>query len=118
MGAYARRNAAIATSVGALVVAFLLIIFFGAWAVSASSEGDVTSVLAGAAAGFSGSISPLSQRNPLRQVPPPIPTTSHAWRLARPPEAYRRRYLVGQGVLGRVSAPLNVSERIRREAIP
>lgn len=60
MGAYARRNAAIATSVGALVVALLLIIFFGAWAVSASSGSDVTSVLAGAAAGFSGSVSPQS----------------------------------------------------------
>ena len=60
MGAYARRNAAIATSVGALVVALLLIIFFGAWAVTASSESDLTNVLSGAAAGFSGSVSPQS----------------------------------------------------------
>ena len=60
MGAYARRNAAIATSIGALVVALLLIIFFGAWAVSASSEADLARVLSGAASGFSGAASPQS----------------------------------------------------------
>ena len=60
MGADARRNAAIATSVGALVVALLLIIFFGAWAVSASSEADLARVLGGAASGFSGTGAPQS----------------------------------------------------------
>lgn len=58
MVAYAKRNAAIATSIGAMVVSILLLIFFGAWAVAASSEGDFTGVLSGATAGFSGSVAP------------------------------------------------------------
>ena len=57
---YARRNAAIVTSVGAMVATVMLIIFFGAWAVSASGEADFTGVLAGATAGFSGTVSPQS----------------------------------------------------------
>ena len=43
MVAYARRNVAMLTSVGAMVVTILLIIFFGAWAVAASSQGDGSS---------------------------------------------------------------------------
>ena len=62
MVAYARRNAAIATTIGAMLVSILLIIFFGAWAVAASSEGDFSGVLVGATAGFSGSMS--AQSNP------------------------------------------------------
>ena len=54
MVAYAMRNAAIITSVGAMVVTALLIIFFGAWAVSASDDGDLSGVLSGATAGFGG----------------------------------------------------------------
>ena len=42
------------TSVGAMVVTILLIIFFGAWAVAASSEADVGNALQGAITGFSG----------------------------------------------------------------
>ena len=57
MLAYTRRNAAIATSVGAMVASIMLLIFFGAWAVSASSEADVSGVLAGATAGFAGNVS-------------------------------------------------------------
>lgn len=57
MVAYAKKNAAIATSVGAMLVSILLIIFFGAWAVAETSEGDFSGVLSGATAGFSGSIS-------------------------------------------------------------
>ena len=56
MVAYARRNAAIATSVGAMLVSVLLIIFFGAWAVSASSEAGVSSLVTSATTGFSGNL--------------------------------------------------------------
>lgn len=45
-----------ATSIGAMVASIMLLIFFGAWAVSASSETDVTGVLSGAAAGFAGGV--------------------------------------------------------------
>ena len=60
MVAYAKRNAAILTSVGAMVVCLLLIIFFGAWAVSAGGGTDLDVLVSGAASGFSGSISPQS----------------------------------------------------------
>jgi hypothetical protein len=43
-----------------MVVALLLIIFFGAWAVSAGGEADLGDLVSGATAGFSGSISPES----------------------------------------------------------
>lgn len=51
---YAKRNIAIATSVGAMALSVLLIIFFGAWAVSASGDAGVSTLLSGATAGFSG----------------------------------------------------------------
>ena len=54
MVAYAVRNVAVITSVGAMVVTVLLIIFFGAWAVSASADGDLSGVLSSATTGFSG----------------------------------------------------------------
>lgn len=54
MTSYARRNIAIGVSVGAMAVSVLLIIFFGAWAVSASGDAGVQSLLSGATAGFSG----------------------------------------------------------------
>lgn len=54
MVAYAMRNAAIITSIGAMLVTVLLIIFFGAWAVSANGTGDLSDVLSSAAVGFSG----------------------------------------------------------------
>ena len=60
MVAYARRNVAILTSIVAMVGTLLLIIFFGAWAVSASGEAGLSGVLSGATSGFSGSISPQS----------------------------------------------------------
>ena len=63
MIAYARRNAAIVTSVGAMVASIMLLIFFGAWAVSASSEADVSGVLAGATAGFARGVSPQSAQS-------------------------------------------------------
>ena len=62
MLAYAKRNVAIATSIGAMLLTVLLIIFFGAWAVSASSEADLSSVLSGATAGFSGNVSPQTSQ--------------------------------------------------------
>lgn len=46
------------TSIGAMVVCLLLIIFFGAWAVSASGDADLEGLLSGAASGFSGGVSP------------------------------------------------------------
>lgn len=52
----AGRNIAILTSVGAMAASILLIIFFGAWAVSASDDGGVAGLLSGATAGFTGSI--------------------------------------------------------------
>ena len=65
MVSYARRNVAILTSVGAMVVAVLLVIFFGAWAVSASSEADLAGIMSGATSGFSGGASPqYVQSNP------------------------------------------------------
>ena len=56
MAAYAKRNVAMLTTVGAMVVAVLLIIFFGAWAVAASSEAGAESLLTNATAGFSGGL--------------------------------------------------------------
>lgn len=58
---YAKRNIAIATSVGAMALSVLLIIFFGAWAVSASGDAGVSTLLSGATAGFSGD--PLTAAN-------------------------------------------------------
>ncbi len=46
------------TSIGAMVACLLLIIFFGAWAVSASGDADLEGLLSGAASGFSGGVSP------------------------------------------------------------
>ena len=60
MIAYAKRNAAIATSVGAILASILLMIFFGAWAVSASGDAGLEGVLSGAAAGFAGAATPQS----------------------------------------------------------
>lgn len=55
MIAYAKRNVAMLTTVGAMVAAVLLIIFFGAWAVSDGSRAaDAETLLTGATAGFSG----------------------------------------------------------------
>ena len=54
MVAYAMRNVAVITSVGAMLVTVLLIIFFGAWAVSASAEGDLSGALSSVTVGFSG----------------------------------------------------------------
>ena len=46
-----------------MAVSIMLIIFFGAWAVSASSEADLTNIVAGAASGFSGGV-PSQQGQP------------------------------------------------------
>ena len=51
---YVRRNVAILTSLGAMVVTVMLIIFFGAWAVAASGDAGVSSFASTATAGFSG----------------------------------------------------------------
>ena len=48
------------TSIGAMVACLLLIIFFGAWAVSAGGDADLEGLLSGAASGFSGGVSPQS----------------------------------------------------------
>ena len=55
MVGYARRNFAVLTTVGAMVVTIMLIIFFGAWAVAASGEADLSSITNSAASGFAGS---------------------------------------------------------------
>ncbi len=54
MVGYARRNFALLTSVGAMVVTIMLIIFFGAWAVAASDGSDFSSLADTATAGFAG----------------------------------------------------------------
>ena len=54
MVGYARRNFALLTSVGAMVVTIMLIIFFGAWAVAASGDADLSSLANTATAGFAG----------------------------------------------------------------
>ena len=67
MVAYAKRNVAMLTTVGAMVAAVLLIIFFGAWAVSDGSRAaDAGTLLTGATAGFSGATLP---------TPPPAPAS-------------------------------------------
>ncbi len=57
MVTFAKRNVAMLTSVGAMAFTVLLVIFFGAWAVSASSgpgAGGVDGVLTTATSGFTG----------------------------------------------------------------
>ncbi len=55
MVGYARRNFALLTSVGAMVVTIVLIIFFGAWAVAASGDAGFASLANSATSGFAGS---------------------------------------------------------------
>lgn len=55
MVGYARRNFAVLTTVGAMVVTIMLIIFFGAWAVASGGDADLTSLANSAASGFAGS---------------------------------------------------------------
>ncbi|MXZ92249.1 MAG: hypothetical protein F4W95_01440 [Chloroflexi bacterium] len=45
------------TSIGGMLATIMLLIFFGAWAVSASSDTDVAGVLSGATVGFAGNVS-------------------------------------------------------------
>ena len=54
MAAYAKRNIAMLTTIGAMAAGLLLIIFFGAWAVSAGSADNAAGLLSGATAGFTG----------------------------------------------------------------
>ena len=54
MVGYVRRNFAVLTTVGAMVVTLLLIIFFGAWAVAASGDADISSLANAATSGFAG----------------------------------------------------------------
>ncbi len=54
MVGYARRNFAMLTSVGAMVVTIMLIIFFGAWAVAAAGDADVSRLANAATSGFAG----------------------------------------------------------------
>lgn len=56
MVTYARRNVAMLTSVGVMVATILMVVFFGAWAVSASSETDVGSLITGVSSGFAGTV--------------------------------------------------------------
>lgn len=55
MVGYARRNFAVLTTVGAMVVTIMLIIFFGAWAVASAGDADLSSLANSAASGFAGS---------------------------------------------------------------
>ncbi len=54
MVGYARRNFAILTSIGAMVITVMLIIFLGAWAVSASGDADLSGLANTATSGFAG----------------------------------------------------------------
>lgn len=54
MAAYAKRNIAMLTTIGAMAAGLLLLIFFGAWAVSAGSADNAAGLLSGATAGFTG----------------------------------------------------------------
>ena len=54
MVGYAKRNVAMVTSIGAMAVAIMLIIFFGAWAVAESSDGGFDNFAASATSGFVG----------------------------------------------------------------
>lgn len=54
MAAYAKRNIAMLTTIGAMAAGLLLLIFFGAWAVSAGSAETAAGLLSGATAGFTG----------------------------------------------------------------
>lgn len=75
MVAYAKRNVAMLTTVGAMVAAVLLIIFFGAWAVSDGSRAaDAETLLSGATAGFSGA----TLATPLPQSPSSYPADGDA----------------------------------------
>lgn len=75
MVGYAKRNVAMLTSVGAMVLAILLIIFFGAWAVAESSEGGFDNFAASATSGFVG-----AQYQP--ESAPTVPDGDTAPRLA------------------------------------
>ena len=55
MVGYARRNVAVLTTVGAMVITIMLIIFFGAWAVASAGDADISSLANSAASGFAGS---------------------------------------------------------------
>lgn len=54
MVGYARRNFAILTTVSAMVITLLLIIFLGAWAVASAGDADISSLANTATAGFAG----------------------------------------------------------------
>ena len=54
MVGYARRNFAVLTTVGAMVVTIMLIIFFGAWAVASAGDANLSSLANSAASGFAG----------------------------------------------------------------
>ena len=87
MVAYAKRNAAIATSIGAMLVSMLLIIFFGAWAVSASSDADLSGVLSSATAGFSGQPLADSPQSSQYRATASMSDTGNVPRLASSPAA-------------------------------
>ena len=56
-----------------MVVTVLLIIFFGAWVVSASSEADLSGVLSSATVGFSGSVPSQASES----TAPPSPSSAY-----------------------------------------
>ncbi len=55
MVGYAKRNFAVFTTVGAMVITLLLIVFFGAWAVASAGDADISSITNSATSGFAGS---------------------------------------------------------------
>ncbi len=77
MVGYARRNFALLTSVGAMVVTIMLIIFFGAWAVAASGDSDFSSLANTATAGFAGA-SYQSASVPAAAEPDTVPRLASA----------------------------------------
>ena len=76
MGAYAKRNVAMLTTVGAMVAAVLLIIFFGRLGRVPTAAAPLMPrpLLSGATAGFSGAI----LATPPPQSPAPYPADSDA----------------------------------------
>ena len=75
------------TSIGAMLITVLLIVFFGAWAVSASSEGDLSGVLSSATIGFSGQPLAGSQQSVQSGAATPATDADNVPRLASAPYA-------------------------------
>ena len=77
MVGYAKRNFAVLTTVGAMVITIMMIVFFGAWAVASAGDADISSLANSAASGFAGS-SYQSQSVPGAVDPNAVPRLASA----------------------------------------